>query len=98
MSAYAAEAGIFLSCHEVVPCRLQDKERGIASDYLTPGYVVKDRVVAVVGTGEERAQKAGGGWTPCKGRLLLIQIQANQTGMPCTPMFCSLVMQRCMHG
>ena len=66
-------------------CRRQDKERGIENDHLTPSYVVKDRVVAVVGTGEERGQKAGGVWSPCKGRLLLIQIQANQTGMPCTP-------------
>lgn len=38
------------------------------------------QVFVVVGTGEERGQKVGGVWSPCKGRLLMIHIASKQDG------------------
>ena len=43
----------------------------------------EERVVVVVGTGEERGHRAGGVWNPCKGRLLLVQIMSNSSGGAC---------------
>lgn len=60
----------------------EEEEDGATPSSSGQTEAEEQEVSVVVGTGEQRGQQAGGAWSPCKGRLLVIHIASKQNGTP----------------
>lgn len=58
----------------------EEEEDGVTPSSSGQTEAEEQEVCVVVGTGEQRGHQGGGAWSPCKGRLLMIQIASKQSG------------------